>query len=109
MRLRPSASIVARCFAAADVSGPDQFVAALGPATLSMIGRALIRQGAILFAIEILDGRVMLIPATSWDVTGFFDPSSWIYRLTLGGPSRLETREPVASEAMIHIRLQKRS
>ena len=47
--LEASASIVARCFAAADVAGPDQFVAALGPSTLSMIGRALIRQGEILF------------------------------------------------------------
>ena len=35
--LEASASIVARCFAAADVAGPDQFVAALGPSTLSMI------------------------------------------------------------------------
>ena len=104
--LEAAASIVARCFAAADVAGPDQFTAALGPSTLSMIGRSLIRQGEILFAIEIMDGRVMLIPASSWDVTGSFAPSSWSYRLTLGGPSRLETREPVAADGMIHIRLQ---
>ena len=56
--LEASASIVARCFAAADVSGPDQFAAALGPSTLSLIGRSLIRQGEVLFAIEVLDGRV---------------------------------------------------
>ena len=104
--LEASASIVARCFAAADVAGPDQYAAGLGPSTLSMIGRSLIRQGEILFAIEIMDGRVMLIPASSWDVTGSFAPSSWSYRLTLGGPSRLETREPVAADGMIHIRLQ---
>ena len=73
---------------------------------MSMIGRSLIRQGEILFAIEIMDGRVMLIPASSWDVTGSFAPSSWSYRLTLGGPSQLETREPVAADGMIHIRLQ---
>ena len=104
--LEASASIVARCFAAADVSGPDQFVAALGPSTLSMIGRSLIRQGEVLFAIEIRDGRVMLTPAASWDVTGDHDPASWAYRLTLGGPSRLTTLEPVPSEGMIHIRYQ---
>ena len=104
--LEASASIVARCFAAADVAGPDQFVAALGPSTLSMIGRSLIRQGEVLFAIEILKGRVVLLPAASWDVTGEHDPASWRYRLTLGGPSRLTTLEPVAANDMIHVRYQ---
>ena len=104
--LEASASIIARCFAAAVVSGPDHFVAALGPSTLSMIGRSLIRQGQIVFAIEVREGRVSLTPAASWDVTGDSDPASWTYRLTLGGPSRLTTLEPVASEAMIHIKLQ---
>ena len=104
--LEASASIIARCFAAAVVSGPPHFVAALGPSTLSMIGRSLIRQGEVLFAIEIRDGRVVLIPAASWDVTGNSDPASWTYRLTLGGPSRLTTLEPVPSEGMIHVRLQ---
>ena len=104
--LEASASIVARCFAAADVAGPDQFVAALGPSTLSLIGRSLIRQGEILFAIEILKGRVVLLPAASWDIHGEHDPASWTYRLTLGGPSRLTTLEPVPSEGMVHVRLQ---
>ena len=104
--LEASASLIARCFAAAVVSGPDHFVAALGPSTLSMIGRALIRQGEIVFAIEILKGRVVLLPAASWDVTGEHDPASWSYRLTLGGPSRLTTLEPVPSEGMVHVRLQ---
>ena len=68
-------------------------------ATLSMIGRALIRQGEIVFAIEVRDGRVMLaIPASSWDVTGDVDPASWSYSLTLGGPSQARnTLEPVPS------------
>ena len=104
--LEASASIVARCFAAASVAGPDQFVAALGPSTLSMIGRSLIRQGEILFAIEIREGRVVLLPAASWDVEGDADPASWSYRLTLGGPSRLTTLEPVAANSMVHVRLQ---
>ena len=104
--LEASASIIARCFAAAVVSGPPHFVAALGPSMLSMIGRSLIRQGEILFAIEVRDGgRVELIPAASWDVSGAHDPASWSYRLTLGGPSRLTTLEPVPSEGMVHIRL----
>ena len=105
--LEASASIIARCFAAAVVSGPPHFVAALGPSVMSMIGRSLIRQGEILFAIEVRDdGHVGLVPAASWDVTGDSDPASWTYRLTLGGPSRLTTLSPVAGEGMVHIRLQ---
>ena len=104
--LEASASIVARCFAAADVAGPDQFAAALGPSTLSMIGRSLIRQGEIVFAVEVREGRVVLIPAASFDITGDSDPASWTYRLTLSGPSRLTTLEPVASEGVVHVRLQ---
>ena len=68
-----------------------------------MIGRSLIRQGEILFAIEIIKGRVELIPASSWDVTGEHDPTSWRYRLTLSGPSRLTTLSPVPNEGVVHI------
>ena len=70
-----------------------------------MIGRSLIRNGEVLFAVEVNDGRVRLIPASSWDVDGDADPGSWRYRLSLSGPSRTETVEVAASE-MIHIRLQ---
>ena len=104
--LEASASLIARCFAAADVAGPDQFVAALGPSMLSMIGRSLIRQGEALFAIEVRDGQVVLLPAASWDIHGDHDPASWSYRLTLGGPSRLTTLSSVPSEGMVHIRYQ---
>ena len=104
--LEASASIVARCFASADVNAPDQYREALGASTLSMIGRSLIRQGEVLFAIEANNGRVVLLPAASWDVEGNADPATWRYRLTLGGPSRLSTLEPVASNSMIHIRYQ---
>ena len=104
--LEASASIVARCFAAADVNAPDQYREALGPSTLSLIGRALIRQGEILFSIEANNGRVVLLPAASWDVEGDADPASWSYRLALGGPSRLSTLEPVAANDMIHVRYQ---
>ena len=55
---------------------------------------------------EVRGGRLMLIPASSWDVHGDVDPASWTYRLTLGGPSRLTTIDPVAAGSMVHIRLQ---
>ena len=104
--LEAAASIVARCFASADVNAPDVFKAALGPSTLSLIGRGLIRNGEAVFAIEVREGRVELLPAASWDIHGGTDPASWTYRLTLGGPSRLTTLTPVPSNGMIHIRYQ---
>ena len=104
--LEANASIVARCFSSADVDAPDQFRQALGPGVLSMIGRSLIRQGEILFAVEVSDGRVVLLPAASWDVAGGANPESWLYRLTLGGPSRTSTHDSINASEMIHIRLQ---
>ena len=92
--LEASASIVARCFSAASVvSGPEQYVAALGPSTpSSLIGRALIRQGEIRLCNRGPRwSRCSLLPAASWDVTGDVDPASMeSYRLTLGGPSQVE-------------------
>ena len=104
--LEASASIVARCFASAAVDAPDQFRAALGPSVLSMIGRSLIRQGEILFAVEVVDGHVRLIPVSSWDISGDADPETWRYRLTLGGPSATQTLESVAASDLVHVRLQ---
>ena len=103
--LESSASIVARCFVAAEVHAPDVFKMALGPSTLSLIGRSLIRNGEALFAIEVRDDRVALLPAASWDIHGDVDPDSWTYRLTLGGPSRLPALTPVPASGAIHIRL----
>ena len=49
----------------------------------------------------------MLTPAASWDVDRrHADPASWMYRLTIGGPSRTTTLDQVPSEGMVHIRLQ---
>ena len=104
--LEASASIVARCFASADVTAPDQFRQALGPAALSMVGRSLIRSGEILFAVEVSDGRVRLTPVSSWDIEGESDPETWRYRLTLAGPSRTSTLEPVGASDLVHIKLQ---
>ena len=85
--LEASAAIVARTFAAASVKGaPVQMRSTISKACLSMIGRSLIRQGEIVFRIDVVNGAVRLIPAASWDVSGGPDPSTWFYRMTLAGP-----------------------
>ena len=44
------------------------------------------------------------MPAQTHDVTGGPDPSTWEYRLTLGGPSRTETHEFVPATSVLHFR-----
>ena len=105
--LEASAGLVARCFAGAQVKGPAFAVAALSPLCLSTIGRALIRRGEIVIAIEVSpDGELSLSPAADWDVSGDYEPSSWQYRLNLSGPSRYTTRANVPSAAVVHVRYQ---
>ena len=49
-------------FAACEVHGPESVVKALTPDLLSMVGRALIRRGEILFHVDVTDGRLRLFP-----------------------------------------------
>ena len=104
--LEASASIVARCFAAADVQGPEHLTRALTPGVMSMIGRALIRSGEIVFRIDTDGGKFSLLPCSSWDVSGNAFPESWRYRLSLSGPGTIITLDPVPSAGLIHVRLQ---
>ena len=85
------------------MSGPPELAGGLTPSLLSMVGRALIRQGEIVLAIDVKDGRVTLTPAADWDVTGGHDPDQWEYRLNLAGPSRFTTRPHTPASAVIHL------
>ena len=76
----------------------------LTPELLAIIGRALVRPGEIVFAIDVdRNGAISLMPAQTWDISGGAEPSSWRYRITLGAPSgtRTVTRE---SAGVVHIR-----
>ena len=102
--LESAAGLIARCFAAAEVSGPSHAVEALGADTLSQVGRALIRQGEAVYHLEIQDGRLLMLPAQSWDVFGTARPDSWNYRLTLAGPDSMMTIQPVQGAGVLHFR-----
>ena len=105
--LEAAAGMVARCFAVATVDGPAPLVAAVTPAVLSAIGRALIRKGELVLAIDVdMDGLARLLPAADWDVTGYYDPSTWAYRVNLAGPSRYTTRASLPAAAVVHPRYQ---
>ena len=94
--------LVGRSFAAVTVSGPSLFVDSLTPSLRAMIGRALIRQGEILFCIDVVGGRLRLWPVSDFDVFGDYDPDSWEYRLNMPGPSGTYTRY-VPAAGVIHL------
>ena len=101
--LETAANLYARAFAAAKIQGPAWAQAALTPACRAMIGRALIRGGEIVLAIDAVEGELTLWPVADHDVTGGYDPASWTYRLNLAGPSFLATRT-VGAEGVVHVR-----
>ena len=97
--LEACAGFIGRAFATAEVKAPGFATTALDPATLSMVGRALVRRGEIVFLIRVDRDGLKLLPAASHDIDGGPDPSTWEYRLTVGGPERTHTysRQPAAS------------
>ena len=101
--LESCAGLVARAFASCEVQGPESVVKALTPDLLSMVGRALIRRGEILFSVDVTDGRLRLWPVASHDIAGDHDPSTWKYRVNLAGPDYQTSIENVSSENVIHV------
>ena len=102
--LEACSGVVGRAFAASEVAGPDSLIQALTPSIMEMIGRSLIRVGELVLLIDTQGGRLRLLPAESHDVEGGPDPSTWEYRLTLGGPSRTITHDFVPSQQVLHFR-----
>ena len=102
--LEAAAGFVARSFASAEVQAEPMYAAALTPAYLAQIGRALIQYGEMLYMIRTDGGRLRLAPAQSWDVLGDPDPMTWRYRVTLGGASIIETYQDVPADDVIHVR-----
>lgn len=102
--LEACASFCGRGFASAEVKAAENIQAVLDPTTLNMIGRALIVRGELVLMISTTGGRLKLLPAASHDVDGDGDPSSWAYRLTIGGPERTHTYESVPSTGVLHFR-----
>ena len=54
--------------------------------------------------LELVGGKLRLIPAETHDVEGGPFPEEWEYRLTLGGPSKTVTHEFVPAQSVLHFR-----
>ena len=88
-------------FAVADVDPP---LPALSPSYLASVARRLITSGNAVDAIQVNAGGLLLLPASTWDITGNPDPETWRYILDLPGPSRDRTIRTPADGA-IHCRV----
>ena len=75
---------------------------ALTPSVLASIGRGLMLPGETVFEIVVVDGELQLQPAGTWNVAGGPLRSSWVYELTLSGPSGTETRT-LAESRVVHL------
>ena len=100
--LQCAASAIARAFAAAEVEGDDGL---LDATTLYSMGFDLVREGQSLWLLDASTGRLRLSRAsTGSDVyEGAADRESWVYRLTLPGPS-ITTTVRASAEQVVHIR-----
>ena len=98
--LEIASGLWARAFAAAEVS-PE--IPAVSPSFLASVARQLVRRGESLWAVGVRGGEIVLTPASSWDVAGGPDASSWQYRVDMQGPSGGATRI-YPSASVLHFR-----
>lgn len=101
--LETAAGLYARSFAAAEVQPDTTETRAISASVRARVARDLIRHGESVHLVEVTRGRVALIPVGSWDITGLWSESSWLYRLDVFGPSGNLSRR-VPSEAVVHVR-----
>ena len=76
---------------------------ALTPALLSHIGRKMIIDGESLHVIEVINGKIELLPAANFDVSGSsMNPDSWLYRCDVFSPGGVQSLTR-SSEGVVHI------
>ena len=102
--LEACAGVIGRGFASAEVGGRPVVAEALNPDILEMVGRSLIRRGEILLYVDTISDRLLLLPATSYDIQGGPNPSTWSYNLMLSGPSGTMSYTGVGADSVIHIK-----
>ena len=100
--MEAASGALSRAFAAATVEAPPDLAAAISPRVLGQIGRDLIRVGESLHVIRFMNGRLILIPASTWYWEGDADPADWMATCTAYGPSGSSTwRVPQSSVVFV--------
>ena len=96
------AGLLSRSLAAAVIEGPGDAAAIVTPRCLAQIGRDLIRVGESLHVLCYMNGRLLLIPASTWYWEGDADPATWLCSATCYGPSGSSTwRVPQSSVVFV--------
>ena len=94
--------MLSRTLASAEVLATPEIVRAVTPRCLGQIGRDLARVGESLHVIRHVNGRMILIPASTWYFEGGADPASWLCTATAYGPSGSSTwRVPMESVVFV--------
>ena len=83
-----------RAFASAKVTPAGALADALTPEILASIGRALCESGEAVYLMDAGDG-LTFTQASAWQVTGGYSRATWMYEVTINGPtSTLTTTVP---------------
>lgn len=90
--------IAARMWAGALAGATVKGTNLLTPRVMAMIGRQIVREGEIVFAIEVRDGRASLLPAASWEVQ-----RGWRYRVEIPEPPGDQVTRTLPRESVLHV------
>ena len=84
--------LLSRSFSAAQVLGATWLPETVSPVFLGQVGRDLVRSGASMHLIDVMNGMVSLLPVSSWHFEGDSHPDTWTVRATTYGPSSSTTK-----------------
>ena len=97
-----AAGLWARGFASATITPDNPATRSLTAPVLARIGRSLLSRGQAVFEIAVTGGRLRLVPASTWDVTGGADPATWTWDVDIPGPSGTVTRS-LSSDRILNL------
>ena len=96
-----AAGLWARCLS---VAAAEPELEAVSPDVLGGIGFDLAVVGEHVSVVQVDgSGRVALLRAASWNISGGADPRSWLYDVSLSGPTGTHTRV-VPAAGVVHVR-----
>ena len=99
--VQSASALWARCLS---VAAAEPELEAVSPDLLGAIGYDLGVVGEHVSVLQVDgSGRVALLRASSWNIAGGADPRSWLYDVSLSGPTGTHTRV-VPADGVLHVR-----
>ena len=95
---------IADAFAVANVA-PPSLAQVLNPVFLVDLARRVLITGNAVYAMDVDDDGLSLVPASRFEVSGGYRPSSWTYKLDLPRPSGSPITRVVPAEGVAHVRV----